>query len=289
MHSLFTSPWCAAALAVGLCLPAWAGTSDIICTSRDSCNNNWQDFVTPLNHIQGPDPHGFAYFDGFSWDAPNANIAYFIEGQGYWLNDPSSPDSRLPWWGNTDGSAVNSFYFQRSSDVMEANLLYALGSWSPYNSVGWYDPFSSAWGWVFLADGLTPTPHMVDFTPTADFGLFFVPDIIPDPTNLNAQPAYFTNANLNGIAATDVAYADANNIPLGPETGQHFAVFNAGSGGYYIGVKDRSLQISDSDYNDMIFTLAPTPEPRGMIPLGLLLLIILPRLRSGRSDSDIDD
>jgi len=223
------------------------------------------------------------YFDGYSWDAPDANIAYFIEGQGYWMNDPSSPQQPLPYWGNSNGSAVPSFYFQTTTPTMEANLLVALGSWAPYNSLGWYNPNNlSEWGWIFQADGTAPVLQTVDFTPTPTFGLFFVPDSLTnDPANSNQL--YYTDSALNGIAAADVAFANANNMSLGLETGQHFAVFDSGSGGYYIGIKDRSLQVSDHDYNDMIVVVSDVPEPRWLLPLALLLVAI-PRIKSRLSE-----
>lgn len=236
---------------------------DSVCVTNGACDDNWQPFVTPIQHTQQPGPVGPVYFDGFSYDAPDANIAYFIEGQGAFLNDPASPDATLPFWGNADGSAVPSFYFQSDGQTQLATMILADAQWAPYNSLGWYDPNSSAWGWIFQANGAQPTvPQSVEFTPTAEFGLFFVPDF-PNPANFTfSDPYYATNSSLNGIAAADVAYANANNITLGPETPyQHFAVFESANS-YYVGVNDRSNQVGDLDYNDMVFTLASVPEPR---------------------------
>lgn len=251
--------------------------ADSICVTGGACDANWQPFVTPIPHAQGPGPTGPVYFDGFSWDAPNANIAYFIEGQGFFLNSPVSPDARLPFWGNPNGSAVPSFYFQSDGESQVASLLLTSASWAPFNSLGWYDPDSAAWGWIFEADGTPPTvPESVEFTPTANFGLFFVPDNL-NPT-YNSSPSYYTNSSLNGIADADVAYAANNGITLEPGSEaayQHFAVFDDSSGGYYIGVKDRSLQVGDGDYNDMVISLAPVPEP-GYFPLIAALVATFP-------------
>lgn len=241
--------------------------ADDICPSNAACNSDWQTFLTPINHPQGPGPIGPAYFDGWSWDSANTNIAYFIEGLGAFTGNPYSPDAQLPFWGNPDGSAVPSFYFQSDGQMQVATLLLADAQWAAEDSVGWYDPTSNAWGWIFQANGTTPlTPDTVDFTPTAEFGLFFVPDSLtfnPAEAPFYANPSYFTDEALNGIADADQQYASNNGITLGPESAyQHFAVFSNLDGGYYIGVNDRSPQVSDTDYNDMVFSLNPVPEPR---------------------------
>jgi hypothetical protein len=258
--------------------------ADSICISGGACDQNWQPFATPISHTTSPGPTGFAYFDGFSYDAPNANIAYFIEGQGTYLNDPASPGQRLPYWGETDGSAVPSFYFQSGGVAQIATLVLSNGLWAPSDSIGWYDPDNPLdWGWIFEANGTAPAVlESVEFTPSVSFGLFFVPDL-NDPTYASS-PSYYTDSSLNGIALGDVDYAADNSITLGPETPyQHFAVFDDLSGGYYVGVNDRSNQVGDLDYNDMVITLAPVPEP-GYGPAVAVLLITFPlwyrRIRS---------
>lgn len=241
-----------------------------VCVDSSNCNGNWQPFVTPIQHAQGPGPTGPVYFDGYSWDGPDANIAYFIEGQGYFQGNPASPDAPLPFWGNPDGSAVPSFYFQSGGEAQIANFLMFDSDWAPDNSIGWYDPDDpSVWGWILQANGTEPQSQSVEFTPTADFGLFFVPDSLTYVQG--TTPAYFTNESMNGIAAGDVAYAAMHGIVLGPENYQHFAVFEAPNGEYYVGVKDRSLQVGDADYNDMVFTLSSVPEP-GSLELALVIL-----------------
>lgn len=249
--------------------------ADTICVTGGPCGANWQPFVTPIQHAQGPGPTGTAYFDGWSYDGPNENVAYFIEGQGAFQGNPYSPDAQLPFWGNTDGSAVPSFYFQSGGVSQTATLLVAGASWSPENSLGWYDPDSDAWGWIFQANGTSPTlGESVTFTPTPDFGLFFVPDSL----TFNPGMSYFTNSTINGIAEADITYAQQNNITLGPETAQHFAVFDNLNGGFDIGIADRSLQIGNNDYKNMIVELGPTaaPEP-SFLPLmaGILVLFLL--------------
>ena len=243
-----------------------------ICVSGGACAGNWQPFVTPISHTTSPGPNGFAYFDGFSYDAADANIAYFIEGQGAFLNDSASPGQRLPYWGETNGSAVPSFYFDSDGAPQIATFLLTNGLWAPSDSIGWYDPGDlSNWGWIFQANGVAPTVGAsVEFTPSVSFGLFFVPDL-NNPAY--GSPSYYTDSSLNGIAQGDVDYAAANNISLGSETPyQHFAVFDDLNGGYYVGVNDRSNQVGDLDYNDMVLTLAPAPEPDyGPVAAALLL------------------
>src|SRR5580698_8754197 len=114
--------------------------AESVCVTGGACDENWQPFVTPIEHTTSPVPTGFAYFDGFSFDGPDANIAYFIEGQGEFLGNPVSPDQRLPYWGETNGCAVPSFYFQSGGAPQIAPLALANGLWAPSDSIGWYDP-----------------------------------------------------------------------------------------------------------------------------------------------------
>ncbi len=53
-----------------------------ICPVTGACNSDWQTFLNPIYHAAGPGTIGTAYFDGWSWDGVNENIAYFIEGGG---------------------------------------------------------------------------------------------------------------------------------------------------------------------------------------------------------------
>ncbi len=172
------------------------------------------------SHPQGSGAPGFAYWDGFSFDGANANIGYFINGTGFFAGDAASPRALLPYWGNPDGSAVNSFYFTSGGLPQVASLLEGNGLWSSNDSLGWYDPNSSLWGWIFQSNGSPVVPTSVVFDPTASFGLFFVPNSSTfDPTK-----SYFTNDSLNGIADADRAYALANGITLGPETSAFRAI-----------------------------------------------------------------
>jgi hypothetical protein len=258
-----------------LCAPLMA---DMVCTSSNSCDALWQPFPTLTPHPQGSGAPGFAYWDGFSFDGANANIGNFINGTGFFAGDAASPRASLPYLGNPDGSAVNSFYFTSGGVPQVASLLEGNGLWASNDSLGWYDPNSSLWGWIFQSNGSPVVPTSVVFDPTATFGLFFVPNSSTfDPTK-----SYFTNDSLNGIADADRAYALANGITLGPETSQHFALFQDGSNGYYLGIKDRSLQISDGDYNDIIVHLNPVPEPGTLAMAGLLIAVPMWHLRRRR-------
>lgn len=247
--------------------------ADIPCVTNGACGANWQPFVTPANHLKGDGSTGTTYFDGYSYDGDNSNIAYFIEGAGASTADPNSPNARLPFLGNPDGSALTSFYFQRTSPSVQASLLEASGLWAPYNSLGWYDATNPLnFGWIFQANGAQPLPATVTFTPSASYGLFFVPGSL----TYNPARAYYTDSTRNGISQSDQEYAAAHGIPLGPETAQHFSVFNDGHGGSYIGINDRSSQIGDGDYNDFIVHLSPepmtaTPEPGYFLLLGTML------------------
>ena len=244
-----------------------------VCVDTGICGANWQPFGTLLHHPQAPDPTGPMYFDSFSWDAPDANIGYFLLGQGAYLNDPRSPHAALPFWGNPDGSAVPSFYFERQGSSVEARFLEDSGLWAPFNSLGWYDIDSADFGWIFQANGSPPAFTTFTFTPSQRYGLFFVPNSLV----FNPAESYYTDSTRNGIAAEDIAYAAAHGIVLGPELFQHFAVFRDSNHNVYVGVNDRSHQVSDSDYNDMIFQLIDVPEPRSgvLILLGFLGLLAL--------------
>ncbi len=167
------------------------------------------------------------------------------------------------------------FIFKAEGVAQTATLDAAQASWAPDNSLGWYDPNSNAWGWIFQANGTEPTiGESVTFTPTPDFGLFFVPDSL----TFNPGMSYFTNSTLNGIAEADQVYAaHQNGITLGPETAQHFAVFDNLSGGYYVGIADRSLQVGNDDYKNMIVELTPAeaPEPSFFL-LTAVILVLFP-------------
>ena len=259
------------AVGIGFFLAAagWAH-ADTICVSPGTCDTNWQSFVTPINHPAGPGPKGSTYFDSYSWDGANANIADFIAGIGYFSGSPVSPAAPLSFWGNPDGSSVPSFYFQNNGQPEVVSLLSFNGGWSPYNSLGWYDVNSSAWGWILQANGTQPTQQTITFTPSQNFGLFFVPDSLTfDPSK-----SYYTDSTKNGLPDADTSYAAANNISLGPEAYQHFAVFQDPTGGFYIGAEDRSLQIGDGDYNDLVFHMAEVPEP-GYVAVAAVLLSLL--------------
>jgi len=260
-------------LAAGFSLQAGS-----ICVTNGACDANWQPFQIPIQHAQGPGPTGPVYFDGWSYDGPNDNVAYFIEGQGAFQGNPYSPAAPLPYWGNPNGSAVPSFYFQSGGETETATLDVAVAAWAPYNSLGWYDPNSNAWGWIFQANGTQPTVgESVAFTPTADFGLFFVPDSL----TFNPSMSYYTNSALNGIAEADQIYAEQNGITLGPESAyQHFAVFDNLNGGYYVGIADRSLQVGNDDYKNMIVEITPDPEPSFLPLMAGILFVILIRKRS---------
>ena len=234
------------------------------------CNANWQTFLPPIHHDQAPGPSGPAYFDGFSWKGPDSNIADFIAGEGAYRDSAASPHAELPFWGNPDGSAVTSFNFLSEGQSQVATLIAAPGGWAAYNSLGWYDPNSAAWGWIAQANGVTPVLGSVEFNPTAEFGLFFVPDSLTfDPAR-----AYYTDSTRNGISEADALYAAQNGITLAAETAQHFAVFNNPNGGSYIGINDRSNQIGDLDYTDMIIELNQVPEPGTFTLVAGLLLVL---------------
>jgi hypothetical protein len=252
--------------------------ADSICVSGGPCDQNWQTFPTLMDHGQGPPSTGSglgsAYFDGWSWDGPDANIGYFIEGKGAFQSSPFSPDAALPFWGNADGSPVQSFYFQSDGESQVVNVLVAGGLWSPFSSLGWYDPNSNAWGWIIDGDGSTAVGQSIAFTPTAEFGLFFVPD-----SSSYDSPKYFTNSALDSPAAADVTLALQEGLTL--PIYQQFAVFEDQTGGYYVGVEDRNPTVSDNDYNDMIFTLSGTPEPNmgPMVVIALGAFVLFRRFR----------
>lgn len=218
------------------------------------------------------------YFDGWTYDCfdnggnQNANAAYFIDGQadGAYANNPLSPHARLPFWGEPGGGADKSFFFDSGGKPQVADFLIFDGAWAPFNSLGWYDPtvpFNCHM--ILAANGSQPNPGKVEFSTTRDFGLCFVPDSLTfDPTK-----SYYTQAAHNGVADADVLIG-AN--PALESNYQHFAVFDDGQGGFYIGVKDRSLQVGDHDYNDLILKIDPVPEPGLLAPVaGMLALLIL--------------
>jgi hypothetical protein len=222
------------------------------------------------------------YFDNFSYKAPNANAAYFVLATGAFANQSNSPQQALPYLGNANGTALPSFSFL-GSQAITADLLFAGGAWAPFNSLGWYDLDSAAFGWIFQANGSPPQLQSIMFTPSARFGLFFVPnDLVFDPLK-----AYYTNESKNGLADADVLYASQQGIVLGPEDFQHFSVFAESPVDLIIGIEDRSRQVGDGDYTDMVLRLSAVPEPSTVLLIvsGVALLFVVLRRRKAAFSS----
>jgi hypothetical protein len=231
--------------------------SPLVIVDAFSDASAFQPFVTPTGT-------NATYYDGWSYDNSNDNIAYFMQGSGIYAGNPLSPGP-LPFFGNVNGSAPQGFYFQTSSGNVNADLVMAVSSWSNINSLGWYDPYSSSWGWIFQGTNAAPIPHSVTFNPSSTFGLFFV----AGETSYNTDKAYYSDATKNQTGDSYVQRVLTNNPSLGLTSviDQHFTAFDNSGSGYYIGVNDNPLALSnggDSDYQDLVFYLSePTsvPEP----------------------------
>ena len=201
----------------------------------------WQTWSLPLNESIPP------YWDNTSSDGSQKNVGYYISNTGFFAG--GSGPGVIPYWGNNDGTFDPNFYFQNGTST-ETVLRIEISGLSHANEFGWYDTTlgTPVLHTIFTGSDSAPLTLIVTGIPT-NYGFYFRnPE---NPGSYNGPWTWFTQSSKNTINVGD----------------QHFAVFQD-SGMYWIGMEDLPLASSDKDYNDMVVTVAPVPEPATMFLLG---------------------
>jgi hypothetical protein len=192
--------------------------------------------------VNNPFTHG-AYWNNSSFDGANKNIGYCLTSSNCGL---STTFGTLSYLGNSNGSAVNNFYFNNVGGGVVTMWLQIAQNVS-YDTIGWYNVLNPSQTGVIFS-GANATGTTVNFTPSAEYGLYL--------TDSAEAQTFYTNSSLN--SAADSSY-------------QHFAVFNA-NGSYVVAGEDLPASKSDFDYNDVVIQIASVPEPSSMFLLASGLL-----------------
>jgi hypothetical protein len=182
------------------------------------------------------------FWDGNSSDyAIAGNIGAFLGKVGAFASDSRSPDANYSYWGKdaTSTGYDSNFYFSRDTASAGAALVLEIAGYSGSNEFGWYDVLTpSVLNPIFIGSD-SPTTSKI-FYPTANYGFYLKS---PDGT-------FLTQGG-----------------------GSHFAVFNAGSNVFWVGMEDLK-NLGDRDWNDMVVKVSYTavPEPSTMLLLGFGLV-----------------
>jgi hypothetical protein len=191
---------------------------------------------------------GSPYWNHASLDGPKKNVGFCMAGGGN-CNITPVPGT-LSFWGFADGTAdTNIFFTNTGSALNTATLKIEIAGNANFNSFGWAAIDFGAGGvsigpLVQIFAGADSAAAGATFTPTTHY-VFYMEGRNGD--------VYYTYGSLNTH--------DANT--------QHFAVFNNGLGGYYLGIEDLRLNSSDHDYNDMVIQVGDlsVPEPGTLVLL----------------------
>ncbi len=189
------------------------------------------------------------YWDNSSWDGSNDNVGDCLAKSHSGCAIAHQPGV-LPYLGQSNGKAINSFYFQSTGGGTVSMQIQVAGD-AANDVFGWYN-INNPSDYQILFDGKTTAGSTITFDPSQDYGLFFANE------TSGSQGTYLTQSNLN---PTD------SNV-------QHFSLFEDGPGNYYVGMEDLSSRNTDFDYNDMIVELSTNsvPEPASLLLLGSGLL-----------------
>lgn len=240
-----------------LAIAAWclAGSSFMLADNvvvPGASGNVWQNWQTSQLGNQpwtNPSPTR-PYWDNQSWDGTNQNVGDCLAVASSACKIPNQPGN-IPYLGQANGQAYSNFYFQSTGGGTVTMQVQVAGD-AAYDVFGWYN-INNPSDYQILFDGKTSAGSTVSFTPSADYGLFF----------------------LNEAPGQDDLYLSQSTVSGNTDPGfQHFAVFEQSPGTYYIGMEDLPSCDTDFDYNDMIVKLSTSsvPEPASFLLLGSGLL-----------------
>jgi hypothetical protein len=164
-------------------------------------NGPWQTVSTPVTtsgEVITTSVNNNGTSDAY-WNNPTAGLGSACLNVGCFVADgfPNSPNLSNPvYLGNDDGSAVNDFYLSTPLQPSFSVLLRELAGNASRNWLGWYEQGAilnaanrgTAWDVIF--DGSASSGSSATFTPTTNFGLWFLSDFSSGPAT-DAQIAAF--------------------------------------------------------------------------------------------------
>jgi hypothetical protein len=256
-------------------------------------NGPWQTVSTPVTtsgevitssvNDNGTDD---AYWNNPTADSAGSclNVGCFVTGAS---GLPNSPNLSNPvYLGNDDGSSIDDFYLSTPLQPSFSALLGEVAGNASRNWLGWYQQGAdlnagnrgTAWDVIF--DGSATTGSTATFTPTTNFGLWFLSDFSSGPA---------TDAQIAAAFGTVGRFTESSRNSAGAgTTNQYFTAFArtaSESQNFWFGVEDLNFGgASDRDYNDMLFSLQVVPEPGYYVMLAALLVgvVLVHRRRVNR-------
>jgi len=232
---------------LGAVLSSTSAFADVPIGSAGAGWQSWTASTVTTNYGSGT-----PYWNGNSSDGNDKNVGNCLLAASY-CGLATAPGN-IPYWGNSDGSADTSLYFQGTGSQNNAALEIEIAGNAGINEFGWYQVGVADPTLHVLFNGPASAGATAIFTPTADYGFWFSGN----------GTTYYTQSGLNATGS------DPNL--------QHFALFNGGSGAYWLGMEDLNFgksdsQGSDKDYQDMIVKVqtVSTPEPTAITLLVTML------------------
>jgi hypothetical protein len=184
---------------------------------------------------------GTPYWNNVSSDGPQMNIGYQLL--------PATPN----YYGNNDGSAVNSMTFNRgtSAGAIDGSLVLEISAYKTLNQVGWFDVSApTVLHTIWTGADSSTSGSAQSFTPSANWGLYII----------SPSGTFYSESALDTPA----------------DNTQHFAIFQLsstpGAESYEIGAEDLAYTGNNyegtGDFNDFVFTIQSQPGNNPDVPTG---------------------